>query len=80
MNRENPFTSYKNILPTKINKPFNIFITSGAGCGKSFLITTMIDWMNLCTSVISGISPVLVCVPTGVAASNIHGFTLHSTQ
>ena len=59
--------------------PIHIFITGGGGVGKSFLIRIMIEWLRRCTVNIVGIDPVVVCAPTGTAAKNINGRTLHST-
>lgn len=55
-----------------------IFITRGAGVGKSFLIKIIIEWLRCCTSNISGVDPVMICAPTGTAAKNINGKTLHN--
>ncbi|CAC5408744.1 unnamed protein product [Mytilus coruscus] len=57
----------------------HIFITGGGGVGKSFLIRIMIEWLRRCTINVMGIDPVVVCAPTGTAAKNINGRTLHST-
>lgn len=51
----------------------NIFITGGAGVGKSFLLTRIIDTLKKRNS-----SSVLVGAPTGIAALNVRGSTLHS--
>ena len=47
----------------------NLFLTGGAGVGKSFTLKEIIK----CTQ------GALICAPTGVAAQNIGGATLHST-
>lgn len=62
----------------QITPPFQIFITGGAGVGKSFLIGCMIDWIRSCTAPFPGVDPILICAPTGVSAFNINGRTLHS--
>lgn len=55
-----------------------VFITGGAGVGKSFLLRVICEWLKLATYVRPGSSPVLVAAPTGVAARNVNGHTLHS--
>lgn len=49
----------------------NTFITGGAGVGKSYLINKYIVDMK------ENHKNVLVCAPTGVAAGNVCGITLH---
>lgn len=51
----------------------NVFITGGAGVGKSYLINKYINDMQ------NNHKNVLVCAPTGIAASNVNGTTLHRT-
>lgn len=49
----------------------NLFITGGPGTGKSFLTKALIkEFKNMCKSV-------LVMAPTGIAAVNIGGTTIH---
>lgn len=49
----------------------NVFLTGNAGTGKSFLIKTFIGFcQNLGKSI-------MVTAPTGVAALNINGSTIH---
>lgn len=55
-----------------LNSGANCFITGGAGVGKSYLIEKF-----LILSKNSG-KKILVCAPTGVAALNIGGVTIHS--
>ena len=50
----------------------NMFITGGAGVGKSYLINEMVDYCK-CNNL-----QVAVCAPTALAALNIHGVTIHS--
>lgn len=59
-------------------EPFKIFITGGGGVGKSHLTRLVINWLRLCTSKQFGVDTVMVCAPTGTAAKNINGKTLHS--
>lgn len=51
----------------------NLFITGRGGSGKSYLTRYMID------STISSGRSVIVCAPTGIAAINVHGATIHRT-
>ena len=55
------------------NKHTNIFLTGKGGTGKSYLTRYIID---RCKAVGRN---VLVCAPTGVAATNIDGATIHRT-
>lgn len=48
-----------------------MFISGGAGVGKSYLTRLIIDWLNCCCSIVCGKSPVMVCASTGTAARNI---------
>ena len=60
--------------------PPKMMIHGGAGCGKSTVINVLKQWMHLILQQ-PGDDPdcpyVLVCAPTGTAASNIRGQTLH---
>lgn len=55
------------------NKRTNIFLTGKGGTGKSFLTRYIIDRCK------NAGKNVLVCAPTGVAATNINGSTIHCT-
>ncbi|MCG8079346.1 MAG: AAA family ATPase, partial [Candidatus Thiodiazotropha taylori] len=58
------------------NPPLHLFITGGAGTGKSFLLRLIREYLlRKSTSLLPN---VLVAAPTGVAAYNINGLTLHS--
>mgnify|MGYP002792006012 CR=1 FL=1 len=46
----------------------NVFLTGNAGTGKSFIIKKFIEEHKKRT---------VVCAPTGIAANNIGGVTLH---
>ena len=59
-------------------KRFHIFITGGAGIGKSFLISYLVQWMRTVTAMKCGVDPVCLCALTGVAAYHIKGSTIHS--
>ncbi|XP_057305364.1 uncharacterized protein LOC130642292 [Hydractinia symbiolongicarpus] len=62
-------------------KPIHIFLTGSAGCGKSHLITTISDMLNKALSYRAGNlekDKILILAPTGVAAINIEGNTIHS--
>lgn len=63
---------------SKTNLPLRLFITGGAGVCKSFLLKIVIAYLQLYTSVISGVSPVKCCAHTGTAARHISGQTVHS--
>jgi len=62
--------------------PFNLFVTGGAGCGKSHLIHTILQMSSRILRK-PGDDPSNVYVhltaPTGTAAYNIGGATLHSS-
>lgn len=47
----------------------NVFLTGNAGTGKSYVLRQVINILPANTTV--------VCAPTGVAAVNIHGITIH---
>ena len=61
-------------------KPFQIFLTGGAGVGKSFLVRTIVQTVKRLFSRNNQVNDgnVLVCAPTGAAAYNIAGHTCHS--
>ena len=52
-------------------KGVNIFLTGKGGSGKSFLTRLIIEWCQ------DNGKSVMVCAPTGVAAQNIQGSTIH---
>ena len=58
--------------------PFHVFITGGAGVGKTFITKAIIAYLQLFCAKITNSNPVIVCAPTGTAANNINGKTLHS--
>lgn len=58
--------------------PLHLFITGGAGTGKSYLTKLIIGYLQLFTSNVLGSNPVIVCAPTGTAAHIIGGSTIHS--
>ena len=60
------------------DKPLRLFITGGAGVGKSHLLKIIVGYLQLYTARISGTSPVKCCSPTGTAARHIYGQTIHS--
>lgn len=49
----------------------NVFITGGAGTGKTYLINA------ICKGFTEQNKKVLLCAPTGITALNIHGVTIH---
>ena len=54
------------------NLAHHFFITGSAGTGKSFLLRAIQHWCN------SSRFPCLLVAPTGIAARNIDGHTIHS--
>lgn len=56
-----------------VNSGRNVFITGGAGTGKSYLLRAIVY------SLTSMGKNVIVCAPTGIAAANIGGMTIHTT-
>ena len=58
--------AYNHLLSGK-----NIFLTGGAGTGKSFVLNQFIETVEK-----QG-KNVLVCAPTGIAAINVKGVTIH---
>ena len=69
----------ENVLKTE---PFQIFLTGSAGCGKSHLLTTIKFYLQKSLTYGSkdiGKERLLMLAPTGVAAVNVDGSTIHST-
>ncbi|KAI8116853.1 ATP-dependent DNA helicase PIF1 [Lucilia cuprina] len=66
----------------KLGHPFYEFVASGAGVGKSRLISAIYQSVNYRQNYLPGNDPnvikVLLCAPTGKAAFGIGGATLHS--
>jgi hypothetical protein len=60
------------------NEQILLMIMGNAGTGKSYLLEVIIDWLRLNQAQLSGNDPVLIGAPTGLAAKNIGGRTLHS--
>ena len=59
----------------------HIFLTGSAGCGKSHLLTTIRHFLIKTLSYRAGTCDkdrVIVLAPTGVAAVNVDGSTIHS--
>ena len=62
-------------------KPFNVFVTGGAGTGKSHLIKAIYyEATRLFARMMENPDDVsvLLTAPTGVAAFNINGATIHN--
>ena len=76
------FTHIIQSLTFEPDKKLRLFITGGAGVGKSLVISTLYQTLHrlLCSD--SGRNPedirILLCAYTGLAAYNIKGSTLHS--
>ena len=74
---------FKNLsakIPHKI-EPLHIFITGKGGCGKSHLIRTLYHYLTKTLSYHAKNSEkprIMLLAPTGVAAINIGGTTIHS--
>ena len=62
-------TTQSEVLTALNSSTDSIFITGEAGTGKSWVINHWLSTINM--------DRVLVCAPTGVAAINIGGETLH---
>ncbi|CAB4427786.1 unnamed protein product [Rhizophagus irregularis] len=69
---------YNDILNGKKVKALRIMIMGTAGTGKSYLIKMIRQKLHEMAGTDTD-SPVLVIAPTGVAAFNINGSTIHST-
>ena len=59
-----------------ILKSYYGFISGGAGVGKSYLTKLIICYIGKNFPLVPGYSP--ICAPTGTAARNMHGQTIHS--
>ena len=55
----------------------HMYISGGGGTGKSFLLHVIADYIRMCHSTLANYDPVIIAAPTGVAARNVHGVTLH---
>jgi len=51
----------------------NVFLTGKAGTGKSFLVDAFAQWC------MSERKELILCAPTGIAAQNVGGATIHRT-
>lgn len=49
----------------------NVFLTGKAGTGKSFVVDLFVEWAE------KNEKKILICAPTGIAALNIGGSTVH---
>lgn len=70
-------------LAARSEEPYHIFVSGGAGVGKSAFIETLCFVLNKYYSRLPGnnadTAKILLCAPTGRAAFNIKGSTIHST-
>ena len=75
------FTHVMQWMTTK-QEPIHVFLTGGAGVGKSVLIQTLYQALDRHLSSTEGDNPeecrIILCAPTGKAAYNIGGSTTHS--
>ncbi|XP_069108223.1 uncharacterized protein [Argopecten irradians] len=64
------------------DEPLYAFLTGGAGVGKSVVIKALYQALKRCLCSVEGENPdnckVLLCAPTGKAAHNINGTTIHA--
>ena len=63
------------------SKPFQIFLSRGAGVGRSFLVTTVTEYLKRILRYPNqnlDNPSVVVTASTGKAATNVNGITLHS--
>ena len=69
-------------IRTKI-EPMRAFLSGGAGCGKSVVVCTLYQYLHRCLYSVPGENPedcrILLAAPTGCAAYNIGGATIHSS-
>ncbi|CAG2209097.1 unnamed protein product [Mytilus edulis] len=78
---ENLEKAWQDVKEGKTPEPFSIFITGGAGTGKSHIIRCI---YHEATRILSKVSntpdsvSVLLTAPTGTAAFNIQGMTVHA--
>ncbi|KAJ8048677.1 ATP-dependent DNA helicase PIF1 [Holothuria leucospilota] len=67
---------------TRDSEPLHVFLTGGAGVGKSMVIKTLYQALHRHLNSQEGEDPedirLLLCAPTGKAAYNIEGITTHS--
>lgn len=67
---------------TRDNEPLHVFLTGGAGVGKSMVIKTLYQALHRHLNSQEGEDPedirLLLCAPTGKAAYNNEGITTHS--
>ena len=68
---------FNSVTPQK-DTPLHLFVSGPGGVGQSFLTKLIIAWIDQYCFTMEGILPVLVCAPTGTAARNIQGETIHS--
>lgn len=68
---DKPSLSKDNIMPITNISGKNILFNGGAGTGKSFVLKLFISEMEKQNK------KVIVCAPTGIAAINIQGVTIH---
>ena len=59
-------------------KPLNLFVSGNPGCGKSYLIKALMGYSYVQSEVRKNPLHLALCAPTGIAARNINGRTLHS--
>lgn len=69
---------YLQVLSGEEPDPILLHVDGQGGTGKSHVIRTVSAWLDRLAAIHELESPVVRAAPTGVAANNINGFTLHS--
>ncbi|XP_066911767.1 uncharacterized protein [Clytia hemisphaerica] len=74
------YVQNKNLESPEEIEPLCIFLTAAGGCGKSYLLKCLYDVLNklLCRKGDTSKAKILRLAPTGVAAINIDGTTIHT--
>ena len=74
------FVQNKNMERPQSLKPLQIFLSAAGGCGKSYLVKCLYNVLNKLLSRKGDASKakILLLAPTGVAAINIDGTTIHT--
>ena len=70
--------AYKEILEDKEPRQLLLNVDGTAGCGKTYLIRAICQELHRMATEHDELDPILVLAPSGMAALNIHGRTIHS--
>ena len=60
-------------------EPLYLFCSGPGGTGKTFLLEAIVGYMYVETQLRGRVCDSILCAPSGLAASNINGSTIHST-